>query len=160
MRSTTQQETLDAKLSIDKFFYQHGHSIQSWHANNGRYAEEDFKEAFSSANQSITFCGVGAHHQNGIAEAAIKQSTLQARTCWLHARRYWPSMITTVLWLFTLLIITENHNLWHIDNDGKTPMMKLFGISAFPDIKQEHTFCCSVYILDHRLQNSSIGQPK
>ena len=43
MRSTTQQETLDAKLSIDKFFYQHGHSIQSWHTDNGRYAEEDFK---------------------------------------------------------------------------------------------------------------------
>ena len=65
------------KLSIEKFFYQHGHSIQSWHTDNGRYAEEDFKEAVSSANQAITFCGVGAHHQNEIAEAAIKQSTLE-----------------------------------------------------------------------------------
>ena len=88
MRSTTQQETLDAKLSIDKFFYQHGHSIQSWHADNGRYAEADFKEAVASANQSITYCGVGAHHRNGIAEASIEQRTLQARTLLLHANRH------------------------------------------------------------------------
>ena len=160
MRSTTQQETLDAKLSIDKFFYQHGHTIQSWRADNGRYAEEDFKEAVSSANQTITFCGVGAHHQNGIAEAAIKQSTLQARTLLLHAKRYWPSVITTILWPFALLTVAENHNLWHMDNNGKTPMMKLLGTSTFPDIKQEHTFGCPVYVLDHRLQSSSIGPPK
>ena len=69
-------------------------------------------------------------------------------------------MITTILWPFALLTVAENHNLWHMDNNGKTPMMKLLGTSTFPDIKQEHTFGCPVYVLDHRLQSSSIGPPK
>ena len=160
MRSTTQDETLDAKLSVEKFFKQHGHKIESWHADNGRYAEKDFKEAVSFADQTITFCGVGAHHQNGIAEAAIKKDTLQARTLLLHAKRYWPAVITTMLWPFALLTAAENHNLWHVKEDGQTPMMKFLDIKEFPDIKQEHTFGCPVFVLDHRLQSSSAGPPK
>ena len=76
MRSTTQDETLGAKLSIENFFKQHGHNKKSWHADKGRYAEKDFKEAASFADQTITFYGVGSHHQNGIAELVIKKDTL------------------------------------------------------------------------------------
>ena len=104
-------------------FKQHGHTIKSWHADNGRYAEKDFKEAVTFADQTITFCGVGAHHQNEIAETAIKKDTLQARTLLLHAKRYWPAVITTMLWPFALLTAAENHNLWHVKEDGQTPMM-------------------------------------
>lgn len=134
MRSTTQQEKLDAKLWIDNFFYQHGRGIQSWHVENGRYAEEYFNEAISSANQKINFCGVVVHHQNGITETAIKQSTLQAGTLLLYSKRYWPSMITTILWPFVLLIVAEN--------------VKILGISEFLDIKREHTCVSPIYILD------------
>ena len=160
MRSTTQDETLDAKLSVEKMFKQHGHKIKSWHADNGRYAEKDFKEAVNFADQTITFCGVGAHHQNGIAEAAIKKDTQQARVLLLHAKRYWPAVITTMLWPLALLAASENHNLWHVDDNGRTPMMKFLDINEFPDIKQEHTFGCPVFVLDHRLQSSSAGPPK
>ena len=55
MRSTTQDETIDAKLSVEEFFQQHGHEIKSWHADNGRYTEKTFKEAVTFANQTITF---------------------------------------------------------------------------------------------------------
>ena len=75
-------------MSVEKFFKQHGHNIKSWHADNGRYTEKDFKEAVSFADQTINFCGVGAHHQNEIAEAAVKKGTLQARPFLLHTKRY------------------------------------------------------------------------
>ena len=141
-------------------FKQHGHTSKSWHADNGIYAEKDFKEAVSFADQTITFCGVGAHHQNGIAEAAIKKDTQQARTLLLHAKRYWSTVITTMLWPLALLAAVENHNLWHVDKNGQTSMMKFLGINEFPDIKQEHIFGCPAFVLDHRLQSSSAGPSK
>ena len=76
------------------------------------------------AGQTITYCGVGAHHQNGITKSAIKHDTLQARTLLLHAKRYWPTVITTMLWPLALLTAAEHHNLWHIKEDGKTHMMQ------------------------------------
>ena len=59
-----------------------------------------------------------------------------------------------MLWPFALLTAVENHNLWHVKEDGKMPMIKLLDINEFPDIKQEHAFGCLVFVLDHRLQGS------
>ena len=38
-----------------------------------------------SSHQSISFCGVGAHHQSGVAEHRIRELTELARTQLLHA---------------------------------------------------------------------------
>ena len=65
-----------------------------------------------------------------------------------------------MLWPFALLTVGENHTLWHVKEDGKTPMMKLLDIHEFPDIKQKHIFGCPVFVLNHRLQSSSAGPPK
>ena len=75
MRSTTQDDTLDVKLLVEKMLKQQCHTIKFWHTDKGRYAEKDFKEAVNFADQTITFCGVGTHHQNRIAEEAIKKDT-------------------------------------------------------------------------------------
>ena len=45
MKTTSQAETLDAKLATERFFKDHGHDIERWHADNGRYAEVYFKQA-------------------------------------------------------------------------------------------------------------------
>ena len=45
MKITSQAETLDAKLATEKFFKDHGYDIERWHADNGRYAGADLKEA-------------------------------------------------------------------------------------------------------------------
>ena len=65
-----------------------------------------------------------------------------------------------MLWPLALLAAAENHNLWHVDKNGQTPMIKILGIKEFPDIKQEHTFGCPAFVLNHRLQSSSVGPPK
>ena len=55
MRSTSQNEHLEAKLSIENMYHKNVHKIQSWHADNVRYAEKDFREAVSLSDQTITF---------------------------------------------------------------------------------------------------------
>jgi len=36
--------------------------------DNSRFADAGFQKAVKEANQTITFCAVGAHHQNKIVE--------------------------------------------------------------------------------------------
>ena len=70
-----------------------GHTMKHYHADNGRFADEGFKNDLNDKDQTITFCGVGAHHQNGIVESKNRTLTEGARTLLLHAIRMWPQMI-------------------------------------------------------------------
>ena len=65
-----------------------------------------------------------------------------------------------MLWPYALLSSVEFQNLWRIGEDNKTPMMGLLKLKEFPDLKMDHTFGCSVFVLDSRLQSSSVGPPK
>ncbi len=53
--------------------------------DNRVYSPKLFKDACDKQQQSLTFCGVGAHWQNGIAERFIGTITEWARTILLHA---------------------------------------------------------------------------
>ena len=63
-------------------------------------------------------------------------------------------------WPYALLAACDAHNNWSVDENGKTPMMKLLNLDIFPEMKFEHTFGCPVYILDSKLQSSGLGPPK
>ena len=45
--------------------------------------------------QTISFSGVGAHYQNGIAEKRIGNLQRRATTLLLHAQRRWPDAINS-----------------------------------------------------------------
>jgi hypothetical protein len=86
MTCLTSQETVDAKRAFEHFAEQHGVRILHYHCDNGRFADNDFKSACASSNQRLTFCGVNAHFQNGIAEKAIRDLRESARKQLLHAQ--------------------------------------------------------------------------
>ena len=46
----------------------HGVTIKHYHADNGLFRSKNFKAALEKAGQTISYAGVGAHHQNGKAE--------------------------------------------------------------------------------------------
>ena len=48
--------------------------VKAYHVYDGCFAERSFMDDVKCCLQQITFCGVGAHHQNGITENAIKIS--------------------------------------------------------------------------------------
>ena len=110
--------------------------------------------------QNITFCGVRAHHQNGVSERIIKYLTLYSRTLLLNAQRHWPEYITTMFWKFDLVAAANRMKNLHIDMHGQTPEMK-FSKTIGSSMRLSHfnTFGYLVYILDERLQSVGGGGP-
>jgi hypothetical protein len=72
MTKLTSKETMEAKQAFKNFAEQHGVCILRYHWDNGQFADNAFKNSCSAHGQRLTFCGVNAHFQNGIAEKAIR----------------------------------------------------------------------------------------
>ena len=97
MTKLTSEETMEAKRAFEHFAEQHGVCILHYHCNNGRFADNTFKNSCSTKGQQLTFCGVNAHFQNGIAEKAIRDLRESARKQLLHACQRWPAAIHLAL---------------------------------------------------------------
>ena len=72
-------EFVAAKCAFETFAVQYSIKIQHYHCNNGRFSDSAFKQACHDACQQLTFCGVNAHFQNGIAERSIRDLSESAR---------------------------------------------------------------------------------
>ena len=71
--------------------------------------------------QQIIFCGVGAHHQNGIAEKKIRDLVKNARTQLIQAMHLWPGVIKKVLWPLALMAVVRSHNKFKLDANLLSP---------------------------------------
>jgi hypothetical protein len=83
----TLDQTILSKHAYKRFLSSIGVASKAYHADNGRFADKGFRDNCITCNQVITFCGVGSHHQNGIAEQKIKKLTLGGQTLLLHAKQ-------------------------------------------------------------------------
>ena len=61
-------ETIKSKANFERFAMQHGIQIKRYRADNHPFKSAEFQKSLDLTRQSITFSGVGAKHQNGIAE--------------------------------------------------------------------------------------------
>jgi len=77
-------ETLGAKRAFETFAAEHGMKILHYHCDNGCFHDNTFKQACHNARQQLTFCGVNAHFQNGIAERSIRDLSESVRKQLLH----------------------------------------------------------------------------
>ncbi len=87
MTKLTSKEKMKAKQVFEHVAKQHGVRILHYHYDNGRFADSAFKNSCSAKGQQLTFCGVNAHFQNGIAEKAIRDLRQSAPKQLLHARQ-------------------------------------------------------------------------
>jgi hypothetical protein len=78
--------------------------------DNGLFDSKVFKTAIEKANQTLSFCGPNAHHQNGKAENRIKDITTGGRMQLLHASHRWPKAIDASLWPAALKNYTNLRN--------------------------------------------------
>ena len=97
-RSTGAKETVKSKHNIERQSRDAGVKIKSFRADNGIFKAAEFKTDLEMNDQSISFCGVGAHHQNGVAERFIRTFIERARTVLLNAHARWPGKLDMELW--------------------------------------------------------------
>ena len=102
MQYKSGEATLQDKHDFEHLSSTRDVNIKHYHAENGQFFERLFTDDVKSSSQRIIFCGVGAHHQNGITERVIKELTLTSQTLLVHAQNNWPEYILTMLWQFSL----------------------------------------------------------
>ena len=149
-------QTIAAKLNFETHAQTCGVAIKSYRADNGRFAEKAFKDEIFKAQQTIDYCAVGAHHQNGVIERHFQTLSTRTRTLLLHAKRYWPAMISVLLWPFAYKYAEHLHNHLHLDNNGLSPIQKFCKADINISLKDIHTWGCPCYVLDSKLQTGSM----
>ena len=87
-----------------------GIKICYYHANNGIFKANGWVQDCIDKQQSLTYSGVNAHHQNGIAERRIRELQDLTRTMLIHANRRWPKSIETNLWPYALRMANDAIN--------------------------------------------------
>jgi hypothetical protein len=93
-KSIDDEETLQGKQAFEQHCLLSNVSIKHYHADNGIFTSNAWRQACHTSHQSLTFAGVNAHHQNGVAERRIRELQNLARTMIIHAERRWPEAIT------------------------------------------------------------------
>ena len=91
-------ETLQAKHKFEQLAHEHGITIKSYHADNSPFGNADFVCSIEDNGQAIKFLGVGAHHQNQVAERTIKTISSWACTMLLNTKTHWPEQQHLTLW--------------------------------------------------------------
>ena len=147
-------ETVQAKRAFEQLAATFGNKISSYRADNMPFNSADFQNSIATNNQTIDFAGVGAHHQNGVAERAIQTVTQWARALLLHAVISWPDSADLSLWPFAFehAVYLWNHLPRH---DSLLSPAELFSATKDSNnrLQRSHVWGCPVYVLDPKLQD-------
>ena len=146
-------ESLRAKHNFEQMALQHNVLVQNYHADNGIFNKRKYVEHLQSQSQDIKYCGVGAHHQNGVAERSIRTVSDMSRAMLLHASMHWADGISSDLWPMAVDYAAFVHNRIPRSH-GEAPIDLFTGqLSPCHKLKDLHVWGCPVYILDPKLQN-------
>jgi hypothetical protein len=86
--STGSQEAIDGQQHFEQLAVSHGVKIKAYRADNGIIASLEYVQHVNINQQSISYCGVNAHGQKGIAERSICTICYCARKMLLHAMEH------------------------------------------------------------------------
>jgi len=101
------RETLKSKIAFEHYTTKLGVMVQSYHTDNGRFADNGFLEDLKAQRQAITSCGMNVHHQNGKAEKRIRDLQENTRVILLNSIHQWPNATTLHLWPYALRVAKE-----------------------------------------------------
>jgi hypothetical protein len=146
------EETLKGKEAFEQYAESHGVTIKHYHADNGRFEDKVFMTSIEKSKQSISFSGVGAHHQNGVAEKRIGDLQRKATALLLHAQRRWPDAISIYLWPYALRAANDSRNSLPNKASLECPISRFSKTDKVPKIRNQHHFGCPVYVLKKELQ--------
>jgi hypothetical protein len=161
--SLSANDTIKAKLKMQKRAMDMGVSLQRFHTDEGVFTANAFLEHLAEENQGIRFSGVGTGHQNGVSERAIRTITAMARTMMLHAALRSPEgFVTADLWPMAMDYAVWIYNRVPSASTGLSPL-DLFTHVVNPKLKvlnDAHVWGCPTYVLEAKLQKSGVKIPK
>jgi hypothetical protein len=80
-------ETVVAKRKFEWMAAEEGIRIKGYHADRVPFDSQEFRLGIESKQQMLVLSGTGAHHQNGVAERAIRTVVAWARAM-MFAKNY------------------------------------------------------------------------
>jgi Reverse transcriptase (RNA-dependent DNA polymerase) len=148
-------ETLISKKMFEGVSRQYGVRIGSYFGDNFPFNSEEFKADIRNKNQTLVLSGVGAHHQNGVAERAIKTVTSFARAMLLHATFHWPAQADLTLWPFALdyAVFIWNHLPNRISRLAPIEIFSRTCTGTVETLQRCRVWGCPVYVLAPELQD-------
>ena len=152
-RRLTSKETVQAKHAFERTSEQRGVKILHYHADNGRFADNAFINDCKTQGQGLSYCGVNAHFQNGIAERRIRDLQEQTRTSMVYAMCKWKKMILICLWPYAMQHANDVANATPKKGEESSPLEKFSGVKVAPKLRHFHTFGCPTYVLDNAIQS-------
>ena len=148
-----------AKHAFERSVEQRGVKILHYHANNGRFADTVFIQDCQASRQSLSYCGVNTHFQNGIAERCIRDLQERTRTSMLYTMNKWKKMVIICLWPYAMRHANDVANATPRKGEELSPLEKFSGVQVAPKLRHFHAFRCPPYVLDNTLQSGQ-GAPK
>ena len=147
-------DTIRSKIIYERDALHNGVMIRTYHTDNGVFTAKTFVQELDNKAQDMKICGVGAHHQNGVAEAAVRTTTLMARTMMLHLALRWPDAVDQSLWPFALSYACDLYNAMPRETTGwKSPDSIFSGsLDNYQLLRDAHCWGCPAYVLDPKLQ--------
>jgi len=146
---------IKAKIAFEKFAESCGISVSHYHPNNVRFVDNAFIMDAKEQGQSISYCRVNAHHQDGKVEKRIRDLQVQARVMIIHEMNQWNDAAAPRLWPYAVRLANEIINMTHRSKDGKVPLSIFSNSSQSPGLETLHPFGCPVYILENALQQGN-----
>ena len=151
-KTTNADETILAKEAFERYCASHGVTVQHYHADNGRFADNKWRQHCASKRQTLSFCGVNAHFQNGVAERRIRELQDHARTMLIHASRRWPNAIDSHLWPYALRMANDIANHTPDLKRKVIPIEQFAGTKVATNPKDWYHFGCPVYVANAKVQ--------
>eukprot|EP00956_Cyclotella_meneghiniana_P010938 scaffold15299_cov23-Cyclotella_meneghiniana.AAC.9 len=87
-----------------------GVSIKKYHSDNGVFSSKEFRSHCDELNQKLSFLGVGAKFQNGVAERGIQTVSSMAKANMFHAMLHWPGRKFIDMWPLAMQYAVWVHN--------------------------------------------------
>jgi hypothetical protein len=150
----TAAHTLQSKHRFERKLRNLGVIVLAYQSDNGTFSAAEFVEEIHRNKQEIRFSGVGAHHQNGVAERAIGTIMRLARTMMLHAAIRWPEVADPSLWPMAVDYAVHLYDHLPTLGPGVAPIDFLTRtMTPRHHLQNMHVWGCPAYVLDPTLQD-------